>query len=172
MDVHNCRLCSISTTLLVAIGPVVGLHGEGVCAHFDEFGILRGRIIRRLPSGFVLQLQLTTTERQTLGAKIEWRRKHVYGQLPDKRAHKRILPKDPRTVLTLGDGTSVPCSILDASQSGVAVSAPFRPDIGTPMAIGRLVGRVVRHFKGGFALKFLHMQAFEDLENLLHLSSE
>lgn len=167
VPVYACRLCSISTRLAVVVGPIVGSEGEVVTAHFDEFGILRGRICRRLPSGFVLDLMLNPVERNKLGAKIIWRKKHVHEQVPDKREHKRILPRDPRTVITLGDGTTAPCFVIDVSQSGIAVSAQIWPDLGTPMAVGKLVGRVVRYLDVGFALQFLQVQPFDQLEIML-----
>jgi hypothetical protein len=167
LDVYACRLCSISTRMLVAVGPVIGREGEQVTAHFDDFGIIRGRIVRRLPSGFVVRLDLPPGERDKLGAKIEWQKKHVHAQVPDKREFRRIIPRDPRSQITLGDGSRVCCFVIDISQSGVAVSAPIWPDIGTPMAVGRAVGRVVRYLDVGFALQFIQVQPLEDLESLL-----
>lgn len=165
--VYACRLCSISTRLAVVVGPMVGAEGEIVTAHFDEFGILRGRIVRRLPSGFVLELMLSPAERNKLGGKIVWRKKHVHEQMPDKREHKRILPRDPRTVITLADGATVPCFVIDISQSGIAVSAQLWPGIGTPMAVGKLIGRVVRILEVGFALQFLQVQPLDQLEIMM-----
>ena len=95
LPVYACRLCSISTRMLVAVGPVVGKEGETVASHFNEFGILRGRITRRLASGFVADIQLTDGEREKLAAKIDWQKRHVHAQVPDKREHRRILPRDP-----------------------------------------------------------------------------
>jgi hypothetical protein len=43
---------------------------------------------------------------------------------------------------------------LNISASGAAVSAQTLPEIGAALALGRLVGRVVRQFKGGFAIQF------------------
>lgn len=167
VPVYACRLCSISTRLAVVVGPVSGREGEVITTHFDQFGILRGKISRKLPSGFVLDLMLTDTERNKLGGKIVWQKKKVLEQVPDKREHKRILPRDPRTVLTLGDGSQMPCFVIDISQSGVAVSADIWPDLGTPMAVGKLVGRVVRYLDVGFALQFIQLQDLDKLEALM-----
>ena len=165
--VYACRLCSISTRLSVLVGPVTGARGETITAHFDEFGILRGKVIRKLPSGFVMELALSESERTKLGGKIAWQKKKVHEQIPDKRVHKRILPRDPRTVLTLADGTQIPCFVVDLSRSGVAVSAEVWPSLGTPMAVGKLIGRVVRHLEVGFALKFVQLQQLDELELLM-----
>jgi hypothetical protein len=167
IPVYACRLCSISTKMLVAVGPVVGKEGEIVSSHFNEFGILRGRITRRLASGFVTDLQLTDSEREKLGAKIDWHKKHVHAQVPDKREHRRIMPRDPRSTIFLADGQKVPCFVIDVSRSGAAISAHYWPELGMPMALGRVVGRVVRHLEIGFALQFIQEQEFEELENLI-----
>ncbi|MDB5614329.1 MAG: hypothetical protein JWQ22_1982 [Devosia sp.] len=165
--VYACRLCSISTRIAVVVGPVAGREGEIVTAHFDEFGILRGKITRRLPSGFVLELLLSDAERNKLGSKIMWQKRRVHGQQPDKREHKRIIPRDPRTVLTLADGSQMPCFVIDMSQSGIAVSAAIWPGLGVPMAVGKLVGRVVRYLDVGFALQFVQTQDMDKLEALI-----
>jgi hypothetical protein len=167
IPVYACRLCSISTRMLVTVGPVIGKEGETVSAHFNEFGILRGRITRRLASGFVTDLQLSDDDREKLGAKIDWHKKHVHAQVPDKREHRRVQPRDPRSTIVLADGNKVPCFVIDVSRSGAAVSAHYWPDVGMPMALGRVVGRVVRHLEVGFALQFIQPQEFEDLESLI-----
>lgn len=164
---YACRLCSISTRIGVFVAPVIGARGETVVAHFDELGVLRGRIGRLLPAGFVMNLELTEPERDRLGGKIVWQKKRVHEQVPDKRGHKRLQPRDPRTLLTLADGRQAPCFVMDISRSGAAVSAELTPAIGTPMALGKLVGRVVRHLDIGFALKFVQLYEREALEALL-----
>lgn len=172
VPVYACRLCSISTRLLVAVGPVVGKEGETVSCHFGEFGMLRGRITRRLASGFVANLHMNESEREKLAAKIDWQKKHVHAQVPDKREHKRVQPRDPRSTIVLADGQSLPCFIIDVSRSGAAVSAHCWPELGTPMALGRVIGRVVRHLDVGFALQFIQPQDFEALEYLIRPAAE
>ncbi|SMQ64170.1 hypothetical protein SAMN06295905_0929 [Devosia lucknowensis] len=172
IPVYACRLCSISTRMLVCVGPVVGKEGETVSAHFNEFGILRGQITRRLASGFVTDLQMTDSEREKLAAKIDWHKKHIHAQVPDKREHRRILPRDPRSTIVLADGQRLPCFVIDVSRSGAAVSAHYWPELGMPMALGRIVGRVVRHLEVGFALQFIQPPDFDDLETLIKLPAD
>jgi hypothetical protein len=167
LQVYACRLCSISTRLAVLIGPVVGDDGEQVAVHFEQFGVLRGSVVRKIPSGFAMRLSLDTLERDRLGRRIIWHKKHSHEQVEDRREHKRLLPRDPNTRLTLADGTQMPCFVIDVSQSGAAVSANILPDIGTPMAVGKMVGRVVRHLDVGFAVQFIKLQEIVDLEALI-----
>ncbi|MDP2780026.1 PilZ domain-containing protein [Devosia sp.] len=165
--VYACRLCSVSTRLAVVVGPVVGRPGEDIIAHFDGFGLLRGCITRQLPSGFVMDLRLNATGREKLGRKIVWHKKHFYEQLEDRREHKRIQLREPRTVVTLGDGTQMPGFVIDVSSSGIALSTRSAPPLGTPLAVGRLVGRVARILEVGFAVKFLASQDIEEIETLI-----
>jgi hypothetical protein len=44
------------------------------------------------------------------------------------------------------------------------VATDIEPEIGTPLAVGKSVGRVVRHLDGGFAVECLAVQEFESLE--------
>ena len=59
------------------------------------------------------------------------------------------------------------CFVIDISTSGVAVSADVQPEIGTPLAVGSLVGRVVRHLDDGFAVQFVQVVDADGLEQKL-----
>lgn len=167
VPIYACRLCSISTTMAVVVAPVVGKEGEAVTAHFDELGIIRAKVTRRLQSGFAMELLMDEVGREKLAAKIAWQKKRVHGQVPDRREFRRSVPRDPRTTLTLSDGTQLPCFVIDMSRSGVAVSAQYCPELGAPLAIGKIVGRVARHLDVGFAIQFIQLQELEGLEGLL-----
>jgi hypothetical protein len=68
----------------------------------------------------------------------------------------------------MADGSTVDCTLIDVSATGVAVSTPLKPDIGLPLAVGQLVGKVVRHLdEGGFAVQFLSVQDESIVEKLL-----
>jgi hypothetical protein len=57
--------------------------------------------------------------------------------------------------------------VIDMSVTGAAVSSEFQPALGTPLAVGRTVGRVVRHFAEGFAVQFVEQQDIEQLERMV-----
>jgi hypothetical protein len=67
----------------------------------------------------------------------------------------------------MADGKVNTCFIIDMSATGVAVSSEVQPAIGTPLAVGSLVGRVVRIFETGFAVKFVEKQSLNDLSRLI-----
>lgn len=136
-------------------------------AHFKDFGILRSQVSRELATGFVLDIQLDDEGRKKLAAKIRWRKQHATSQAADKRDFPRIMPKDPRSVLTMADGKLHPCFVIDVSQSGVAVSAAILPAKDTPLAVGSMIGRVVRKLDIGFAVEFTQIHPLDELERRL-----
>ncbi|HEV7718582.1 MAG TPA: PilZ domain-containing protein [Arsenicitalea sp.] len=167
VQVFACRVQSISPKMAVLTAPVCGSQGEWLTAHFPDLGIIRAQISRHLDYGFAVDIAGTDEERAKLGAKINWLKKRVHEAAPDKREHKRTMPRDPRSSLILPNGIKMGCFIIDISMSGVAVSADLNPEIGTPLAIGTVIGRVVRHLDVGFAVKFLALQEAATLEQAL-----
>lgn len=153
-----CRLVNISLQAVTLIAPVYPAKGESVITYCDAFGKLEGSSTHVHKSGFVMSIAATNEERATLAAKIDWYEKNKNHDAPDSRKHKRIVPKDPRSNLILSDGQQLGCFVIDMSVSGVAVSADIKPEIGTPLAVGKLVGRVVRHLVDGFAVQFIEAQ--------------
>jgi hypothetical protein len=47
------------------------------------------------------------------------------------------------------------------------VSADIVPELGTPLAVGKAIGFVVRHFAEGFAVKFLDVLDPKRLEHMV-----
>ena len=55
------------------------------------------------------------------------------------------------------------------SQSGAAIQCAVTPPVGQLVAVGAVPGRVVRHFEGGFAIRFVELQNLSVLEGLMTL---
>ena len=163
----ECRIINISLDAMAILAPVIGAINEPAAVHCDEFGKLEGSILRVCEGGFVMSIFGNDVERAKLAAKIEWYEKYKNHDLTDGREQKRIIPKEPHSTLIFADGSSLGCFIIDMSVSGVAVSADIKPEIGTPLAVGKIVGRVVRHFADGFAIQFTELQNLESLEQRL-----
>jgi hypothetical protein len=51
------------------------------------------------------------------------------------------------------------------------VSSEQQPPVGTPLAIGGCVGRVVRTFQDGFAVEFVEIHGMADLIRLISRES-
>jgi hypothetical protein len=114
-----------------------------------------------------MSINATERKREKLAAQLTWlANKHELG-LPEDRRHDRLTPRETKTELTLEDGTRYTCRIMDLSLSGAAVDVEVRPALGTPIRLGNMRGRVVRHFSEGVALEFLSLQSRETLREFL-----
>ena len=168
VQVFACRLQSISPQTMVASVPVAGTPGEDVSANFEPFGMLHGKVARLIDGGFSVSIEASAVDRALLAKRIAWYKRKTFDGLTDKREHRRVMPRDPRSTLVLADGTVIECLIIDMSRSGAAVSADIQPAIGTPLAVGTVVGRVVRWLEVGFAIQFTTEQDAQTLEERLH----
>jgi hypothetical protein len=167
VQVFACRSRSISPHEAVVNAPVSGAPGDALTMTFQGLGIIRGRISRILDGGFAVTFECTEAERAALGARIDWLKRRSLKAVNDRRGHKRVLPRETRANLMLGDGKRFDCFIIDMSQSGVAVSADVLPPVGALAGVGAIPGRVVRHIEAGFAVQFGAVQPIERLEALL-----
>lgn len=163
-----CRARSVSTTRAVVTADVPSVVGERVVLRFDMIGIRRGVVERSLKEGFIVALDREEGV-EDVGARIDWLKQKSRGRAEDKRQHKRVLPRDARAKIILGAGETAECRIIDMSQSGTAVEATIQPPLGNLLAIGSVPGRVVRHFEGGFAVRFIELQDLVLLEGLMTL---
>lgn len=172
IQIFACRLQSISCQQVIASAPVLGQVDEGISIHFEAFGTVRGAVSRHVEGGFAVAIEADAEQRRKLAAKIAWYKKRTFAGVTDKRAHRRFMPREPRSALVLASGVVLPCLVIDMSASGAAVSADVDPEIGEPLAVGRVVGRVVRKLEVGFAVQFLETLMPELVEERLKAPAE
>lgn len=165
--VFACRAINVSPNAIALAAPVSGKVGKRVIAHIDHLGKLEGPIIRHLGQGFVMNILASDEERERLAAKIEWLEDYKNHDAQDQRTDARKVPANPYSKMILGDGSVATCVVLDLSATGAAIAADTVPEIGTVLAIGRVVGRVVRHFVGGFAVQFTERQDPDAVEAMV-----
>jgi len=163
-----CRTTRVSPFRMLVSVPVVGKVGERVVSYFGDFGKLEGWISDTVAGGFLLDLETDKAQREKLARKLSWLEKKLNDpSIIEARNNGRIIPQNPHSTVIFADGTYRDCFIVDMSASGAAVSADVLPDIGMPLAIGSCVGRVVRHFCDGFAVRFVEAQNESQLEKLV-----
>jgi hypothetical protein len=140
---------------------------ERVIAYLDHIGRLEGTVVAVSDQGFTMTINATDRKREKLAAQLTWiANKHELG-LPEDRRHDRLTPRNTLCDLTLEDGRLYQCRIMDLSLSGAAVDLDIRPDLGTPVRLGNMRGRVVRHFMEGVAIEFSSVQSREALTEFL-----
>ena len=168
-----CRTRRVSPFRMTVDVPVIGKLGSYITTYFPDFGKLEGIIDDRTGGGFLLELiKMDPAMRQKMADKLTWlQAKKNEPAVTDQRRNARIVPIDPHSILTFGDGTTCSCFVIDMSIDGVAVSAEVQPDIGTPLAVGVCVGRVVRLLPNGFAVRFEKPQVQKHLNQLVTRST-
>lgn len=163
-----CRTSRVSPFRMLVSVPVIGKVGERVVSYFGNFGKLEGWITDTVAGGFLIDLKTDKEQREKLARTLTWlEKKQNNPSVIEARDNGRIIPKIPHSTVIFADGTYRDCFIIDMSPSGAAVSADTQPEIGMPLAIGACVGRVVRHFREGFAVKFVTPQNEQHLEKLI-----
>jgi hypothetical protein len=150
----DCRAVNMSPSEIAVASALEVSVGERAMLRLEQFGEFRGAVSRQLSGGFVLKIEQAAAESKALASRINGFDKIKNHDAPERRRARRVIPRNPDSLLTWPDGRIEACLILDISSSGAAVSAQTLPEIGMALALGRLVGRVVRLFKGGFAIQF------------------
>jgi hypothetical protein len=168
---YPCRAVNLSPVAIALAAPVRGHLGERAFVTVDQLGKFKGSIIRLLDGGFVMSIVATDKERDSLAAKIDWFDQFKNFDVVDQRADARFVPENPRSRIVFADASSEECFILDLSASGAAVSAQTIPAFGTVLALATVVARVVRHFEGGFAVRFIERQDIQRLEARVNLDT-
>jgi PilZ domain len=163
-----CRTNRISPFRMMIDVPVMGKVGDHLTSYFRDFGELIGCISDTRPGCFLLELEMTFSMRERFANKLVWLEEKLKDPaIPDLRKDARMIPAIPHSTLTLADGSVHECFVIDMSISGVAVSAQVQPEIGTPLAVGACVGRVVRVLPDGFAIQFIVPQHQQDLDRFI-----
>jgi len=163
-----CRTTRVSPFRMIVDVPVVGKVGDRLSTYFRDFGKFDGLISDTMIGGFLLELEMTRAMRESFASKLIWlESKLKEPAIIDLRKAARIIPENPHSLLTLADGTTHRCFVVDIVMSGAAVSSELQPQIGTPLAVGACIGRVVRRLPNGFAVKFVEPQDRLDLARLI-----
>jgi hypothetical protein len=163
-----CRTKRVSPFRMIVDVPVVGKVGERVTSYFQDFGEFECTISATLKSGFLMELDMTRARRAWMSEKLTWlEKKQKDASIEELRRDARFVPQAAHTFLTLADGGTHSCFIIDVSTAGVAISCEYDPPIGTPLAVGACVGRVIRKFADGFAVKFVEKLQRDDLVRLI-----
>ena len=165
--VFSCRTHRISPSQLIVEAPVCGEVGERVKAWIEHFELVAGRVSKIGDRHFGIELELTRKAREVFANRILWVRDHVEEGVPDLRSGQRMPMPNMKPMIILGNGRVQDCFIIDASTTGAAISADIEIKIGTRLALGCVVGTVVRQLEAGFAMKFDDEQEPECLRRLL-----
>jgi hypothetical protein len=153
-----CQVLEMSPGDAVVIAPAQGVVGEKVVAYLDYLGRIEGAILEAVDGGFLMEVIGTPRKRDKLAAQLTWLANKDILNLPEDRRHERVVPDNRHSTVVLDDGRRYNCKIIDISLSGAAIELAVRPAMGTPVTLGRMRARVVRHFQNGVAVEFASAQ--------------
>jgi hypothetical protein len=153
-----CQVLEMSPGDAVVIAPASGMIGEKVIAYLDHLGRVEGSILDQIDGGFVMDVIASTRKRDKMAAQLTWLANKDILDLPEDRRHERVVPDNRHSTVVLDDGRRYNCKIIDISLSGAAIELAVRPAMGTPVTLGRMRARVVRHFQNGVAVEFAAAQ--------------
>lgn len=153
-----CQILEMSPGDAVVIAPVSGHVGEKVIAYVDHLGRIEGAIIDSIDGGFLMDIVASPRKRDKMAAQLTWLANKDILDLPEDRRHERVVPDNRHSTVVLDDGRRYNCKIIDISLSGAAIELSVRPAMGTPVTLGRMRARVVRHFTDGVAVEFTSTQ--------------
>lgn len=153
-----CQVVEMSPGDAVMIAPEMGKIGEKVIAYIDHLGRIEGTIQEEEEGGFVISVNASPRKRDKLAAQLTWFANKDILNLPEDRRHERQVPDIRHSRIILEDGRNYRCKIVDISLSGAAVEIDVKPAMGTPITLGRMRARVVRHFDDGIAVEFSSVQ--------------
>jgi hypothetical protein len=153
-----CQVLEMSPGDALVIAPVAGTLGERVVAYLDNLGRIEGSILDPIDGGFLMDVTATPRKRDKMAAQLTWLANKSVLNLPEDRRHERVVPDNRHSHVVLDDGRRYNCKIIDISLSGAAIELAVRPAMGTPVTLGRMRARVVRHFADGVAVEFAAAQ--------------
>ena len=152
---YPCRVVQITPDHADLTSSAEVEEGAQIVAYIDEIGRVEGTAINVGEESFRLQFKLTPLKRERIFKRLEWLRDKAAGKAHDQRRHQRYQPKNSQSVITLPDGRSYPCKVLDISLSGASVETSVLPALGTHIMLGKMYGRVVRYHEQGLGIEFL-----------------
>jgi hypothetical protein len=155
---YPCQVLEMSPGDAVVIAPVSGTAGERVVAYLDHLGRVEGTITEVIEGGFKMDMAATPRKRDKTAAQLTWLANKDLLNLPEDRRHERVVPDNRHSTVVLDDGRRYNCKIIDISLSGAAIELAVRPAMGTPVTLGRMRAKVVRHFQEGVAVEFASAQ--------------
>jgi hypothetical protein len=162
-----CQLVEISPGDASFISPFCGEEGARIIAYIDSIGRLEGVLIAKTDRGFVMSITASQKKRDKLADTLTWLANRNVLSLAEDRRHLRRTPKRTDASVVLADGTTHTCRVIDMSLSGAALSTSLRPEIGSPVRLGRIGARVVRHFEDGIGIEFMRLMSDAAIEQML-----
>lgn len=166
---YPCQSIDISPGGVHLAAPVKAAPGERVIVYLEHLGRIEGIAVRTTMEGFAMTITATSRKREKFTAQLTWLANRDELGLPEDRRHERIVPRNPRAILTLDDGAEHVVRIVDISLSGAAFSSDQDLPMNSSVRIGGTAAKIVRRFDGGYAVEFRFPLSADVLDENLEL---
>lgn len=154
---HVCYVVDMSPGSAALQTEVTGEPGEKCICYLDHIGRVEGVVTRELDDGFAMTIIASDRKKDKIASQLTWLANRHELDLPEDRRHARVEPRNPISAMRMEDGRKYSCRIIDLSLSGAAIATDVRPALGTPVILGTMKGRVIRHFNDGIAIEFIDL---------------
>ena len=158
MSEHACQVLDLTMTGATFITSDVPPAGLAIVAYLEDLGRVEVVSGEPVSGGFRITYAATGMRLERLHQRIKYLIDRASGA-PDQRRHPRFEPKDKHSSITLPDGRTYNCEVLDISVSGAGIKTDVMPAMGTYLMVGKMKGRVVRYLENGFAIEFMKQLA-------------
>ncbi|MCA3555811.1 PilZ domain-containing protein [Aestuariivirga sp.] len=142
-------------------------EGTPLAAFIEDIGRVNGVAGEAAGHGFWVNFSFSANRQPRFVRHLRWLIRRDLGLAAAERRHTRFEPRNRQARFMLPGGREQPCEVIDISLSGAGIRSRMRPSVGSPVTLGRMKGRVVRHFDDGFALEFLTPLERSDLDSAL-----
>jgi hypothetical protein len=141
--------------------------GDAVIASFREFGMAKGRVVRRFGGGFAFALNTVDPYRSRLSQYLRWWVRGLDRPSAETRLDERLVPLIRLLVLTRADGRTHMGRVKSVSRSGIVFTSTTRFSLGEAVRIGRYPARVVRVGADVFAADFESVLTTESFDVMI-----
>lgn len=153
-----CATRQIGTSMMTIVADFGGDSGDTIHIQLKPFGLIFGRIERSMGPVKYVRPDFGQQERAAFEAKIKWLHRQDGISGIEGRRFARYAPQEPFSKILTKEGTCHDCYVIDVSPVGALVTSEIVPPLGTVLALGKVVGRVVRHADLGFGIEFVSLQ--------------
>jgi hypothetical protein len=158
MSEHACQVLDLTTVGATFMTSDVPPSNLAIVAYLEDLGRVEVISGEHISGGFKVKYAATGSRLERLQQRIAYLAERAAGA-PDHRRHPRFEPKDKHSSITMPDGRTYNCEVLDISVSGAGIKTDIMPAMGTYLMVGKMKGRVVRYLENGFAIEFAKQAA-------------
>ncbi|MEL6365532.1 MAG: PilZ domain-containing protein [Pseudomonadota bacterium] len=155
---RDCTVVNISAGGLRLVSEHEVAKDDKVVLYVEHVGRFDCTVVRPTSNGFAVRFEIQAKKRErTVEALSRFLLQGAASGAPDgdsKRQQPRVA-SEANTELTLSDGTTAACKVLDISLTGASIEIENPPPVGAMVQLGRMKAKVARHHDDGAGLMFL-----------------